>query len=526
MSLPGPPLQSLVPQQGIGTKVVRSTAAGFLRLLISAPIPFLLTPFLIRHLGIAGVGAWAILLSINGLTTFADLGFPGTLTKHVSQYFTRQDYAKLNRVINAGILIFTFIALAWVLTVNLANRTLLSLFFRQSSIEPSHFQHALRLLTLAIAFNLLCTPFFSIISGMQRLDLVNMFWTASSLITASAAALFVSFGWGMDGLVAALVLTSAVIFVFAVVTAWHLLPQLRIRPQSVHLADIRELSSFSVQMYVGQVATAVYIHTEKLLLAHFVGLIPAGWYDIGNDLALKIRNAPALLVIPLMPAAAELDARQDDARTQELYYRTHKYLAFVGGALVGVVLLLAHRFVELWLGAGFSGTARALMVLTGVQIANLACGPALLILIGRGDLRPTIRFAVLGMVGTLIISTVLIALFGFTGALYGTSISVLSAAAYLVNVFHQRTGYSRRRLLRIYVKPVLLIVGLTLIASRFVPLAQLRWPGIFVTAAAIFIADGCGLLLMRYFDAFDVWAVERLFRVPRALRSSPLIQGN
>jgi len=429
-------------------------------------------------------------------------------------------------VINAGILIFSAIALVWVLAVNLASRALISFFFRQSSVEPFHLQHALRVLTLAIALNLLSTPFFSIICGLQRLDLVNMFWTASSIITACAGALFVFLGWGINGLVDALVLTSVTMVLLSVGVAWRLLPQLRFNPRLVRLADIKELSSFSVQMYVAQIASAVYIHTDKLLLAHFAGLTPAGWYDIGNDLALKIRGAPGLLISPLMPAAAELDARNDDARTQELYYRAHKYLAFVGSALVGIVLLLAHRFVELWLGSGFSGTARALMVLTAVQVANLACGPALVILIGRGNLLPTIKFAVVGMVGTLTISTVLIFLFGFTGALYGTSISVLSAAAYLVYLFHQETGYSPRRLLRVYVKPVLWIAGLAFAAKLFVPLSQLRWLGMIVTAAVVIFAHACGLLLMRYFDTLDLWALERLFRVPRALRRNFLIQGN
>jgi len=490
MSLTAPSFQSTIPpRKGIGTKVVRNTAAGFLRLLVTAPVPFLLTPFLIRHIGIAGVGAWAILLSINSLTTFADLGFPGTLTKHVSEHFTRADYPKLNRVVNAGILIFLTIALVWVMLVNVGNRIILSLFFRHATSEPSHFQHALHLLTFAIALNLISTPFMSILSGLQRLDLVNMFWTSSSVLTAICAALFVSLGWGINGLVGALVVTSATMFVMGVSTAWLLLPQLRIRPRSVRLTDIRELSSFSAQMYVAQIATAVYIHTEKLLLAHFVGLTPAGWYDIANDLAQKIRNAPALLVVPLMPAAAELDARRDDVRTRELYYRTHKYLACIGCALIGVVLLLAHRFVELWLGPGFTGTTRALMVLTGVQIANLGCGPALLILIGRGDLRPTVKFAILGMVGTLSISSVLIAMFGFTGALYGTSISVLTASAYLINVFHQRTGYPRIKLARIYVKPILSIGLLVLLARIVLPLS----------------------------------ALERLIPVPNLLRNSPFI---
>ncbi len=183
---------------------------------------------------------------------------------------------------------------------------------------------------------------------------------------------------------------------------------------------------------------AVYFHTEKLLLAHFAGPTPVGWYEIGSDLALKLRNAPALLMTPLMPAAAELEARRDDARTSELYYRSHKYLAFIGVAMFAVVWLLAHRFVDLWLGPGFSATARALVVLTGVQIANLAGAPALLILVGRGTLGPAVRFAVVGMFGTVIVSSILISRWGFAGALYGTAISVVSATAYLILCFTRK----------------------------------------------------------------------------------------
>src|SRR5690348_5783628 len=88
ISLPSPPQQ-----RPIGTKIVHNVAFGFLRVAITAPVPFLLTPFLLRHLGTQGFGAWAVLLSINSLTSLADVGIMGTLTKHVSQYHTRQDYA-------------------------------------------------------------------------------------------------------------------------------------------------------------------------------------------------------------------------------------------------------------------------------------------------------------------------------------------------------------------------------------------------------------------------------------------------
>jgi O-antigen/teichoic acid export membrane protein len=520
------PLVHTTPRQPhqLGAKIVRNTASGALRIVVLAPIPFLLTPFLLRHVGGTGFGIWAVLLSLNGLTALADLGITGTLTKHVSEHYTRQDYENLNRVMNAGILMFSAIAAVSVLAVNLAAGFLISAFFRQSSLPIWQLQHAIRLLSIAIALNLLAFPFASVMSGLQRLDLTNLLWALNAIFTAVAAAVFVAMGKGIPGLVDAIVLTSGILFTLNVILAWRLLPELRIRPDLVRLNDIKALSAFSLQVYVVQVASTVYFHTEKLLLAHFTGPTPVAWYEIGNDLALKIRNAPALLMTPLMPAASELEARGDQARASELYYRTHKYLAFIGVATFTLVALLAHRFIELWLGPGFSAAARALIVLTGVQIANLAGSPALLILVGRGTLRPAVRFALVGMLGTLILSTILISRWGFAGALYGTAVSVLGAAAYLIWMFHEETGFSKRRLIRIYVRPMLWGLGLAGWAHYLIPVGQFHWGGIITTAIAIAAVFATGLLLSRYFDAFDLRILERFVPIPEAVRGSALFR--
>jgi len=516
----------LVPSQSrarpIGTKIVHNVASGIIRLIVTAPVPFLLTPFLLRHLGTQGFGAWAVFLSINSMTSLADVGVMGTLTKHVSQHYTLEDYTNLNRVVNAGILIFLLAAVLGVATVNLARNFLISAFFHNVHVPQAQLELVIQLLTFGMAINLLTYPFSSVISGLQRLDVVNLLWALNTITTALGAAVFVGLGFGIKGLVYALALTSIIVFLLTVGTARHLLPQLRFQPASVRWCDIRELSAFSSQIYVVQMATAVYMHTEKLLLAHFAGLTPAGWYDIANDLAMKIKNFPALLITPLMPAASELDARQDDVRAQELYYRAHKYLAFAGAGILLVVALFAHRFVRLWLGPGFTGTARALIVLTGVQVGNLAAAPALLMLIGKGILKPAVRFALVGMTGTLVVSTILIASFGFTGALYGTSISVLGAGAYLIFLFHQETGYAMRVVLRTYMKPVLLGCCLGGLSMRLVPIDKVSWAEMISMCVGLGIVYTVILVLLGYFDQLDLRVIERFAALPGFLRRSSL----
>lgn len=508
------------PHEGMptGTKIIRNVAFGVLRVLLTAPVPLLLTPFIIRRVGTNGLGLWTVFLAVNALTSLADLGFLGTLTKHVSEHFATRDYLSLNRVINAGIAIFSAAALTFVIAVNLGSGLLVSAFLRQAPLPPDQVQHCVRLLSIALALNVLAFPFSSIIAGLQRLDFANLLSAGNVVSIALSAAVFLALGLGVNGLVYAIVLGAGLNFGLSVLVAWHLLPQLRISPALVRREEMKSLSAFSAKLYMTQVAVLVHNQTEKFLLAHFAGLTPAGWYDIGNDLSLKLRGIPSLLLSPLLPAASELQARGEHEKTITLYRRTHKYLALVGVLIAFVTGLLAQRFIQIWLGPGFAQVAPALVILTVVQFINLASGPGLMILIGKGDLLPGVRSAVAGIVLNVTLSTVLIIRYGFTGAVFGTAVSLSLASLYFIVMFHQRTGYSFSSVLEPYLKPLIWGALLTFIAEVTVPLGRLHWYGLVVTAVAFTAAYLAGLFLLRYFDAFDIRALEQLLamrRVPR-----------
>ena len=510
--------RSLHQETAIGTKIARNAAYGALRVLLIAPIPLLLVPFIIKHVGTKGLGIWAVFLAINGLTSLADLGFLGTLTKHIAEHFANRDYVQLNRVINAGLLIFLGVATLCVVWLNLCTAFLISTFFQQASLPVPQLQHAIRLLAVAIGFNLFAFPFASIAAGLQRLDFTNLLAALNLILIAVLAAVFLASGLGIIGLVYSIVAASGVNLLLYILAARLLLPQFKVSPSLIRLADIRALFSFSVQMYATQIAIVVHTHTEKFLLAHFVGLIAAGWYDIANDLATKMRNVPSLLLSPLLPAAAELQARGDQSRTSELYRRTHKYLAFLGVPIIMIVGLMAHRFVEIWLGPGFSAAAAALIVLTAVHFLNLTCAPGVFILVSKGVLRPGVRAAIVVVITNLVLSTVLILFYGFTGAVYGTGLSLLTATAYFIAMFHQETGYPMSILLTPYIKPVGLGLLLAFLTRQFLPIYELRWAGMVITGLAFSICYVIALLVLRYFDTFDLQTLERLLPIPKAIR--------
>src|SRR5258708_24574468 len=121
----------------LGHQIIRNILFGGLRYLLVVPIPFVLTPLILHKIGVAGYGTWAVFLAINGLTSLADLGLVGTLSKFVAEYYARRDFRALARLLNSGLTLFLLLDLVigtalWLATPLLADRL-----FRGSTVPST-----------------------------------------------------------------------------------------------------------------------------------------------------------------------------------------------------------------------------------------------------------------------------------------------------------------------------------------------------------------------------------------------------
>ena len=283
--------------------------------------------------------------------------------------------------------------------------------------------------------------------------------------------------------------------------------------------EARKMFGYSLRLYVTQAAVAVHNQIEKVFLAVLVGVAAVGWYDIASDIALKVRGSIGFILSPVLPAASELNALGDQSRMRELYYRTHKYLALCGVPAVCYVVAISNRFVELWIGPTMRIIALPLSILLVVNFLNLATGPGFLILAGKGDMKPGIQSAMLGVVINVILSLGLIYKFGFAGAVLGTSASLIIASVYFMSLFHRRTAYSVNRVLReSYLKPTLCSVVVLALLLAIHRTRDLSWFGL-ASAAVIFgVSYAVAILLSRFFDEYDWVKIEGFMPMVRYAR--------
>lgn len=506
-------------EKSLSSKLARNVLSSGFRVLLLAPIPFVMTPLILREIGPGGYGTWAVFMALGGLTSLADLGMVGAVSKYVAEYHAQNDIQGLSRLVSTGSAMFILLATSLASLVWYCSPLVTKLLLKGSPVENSELVFLVRCFIVVLASNVFILLFSSVTSGLQRLDITNAINSLNTLGTALAGGILLLRGWGLRGLVVGQALSSLVAVGMYCVAIKKLLPQARLTLRDVNGVEARKMFSFSLRLYVTQAAVAVHNQMEKFLLALFVGVEAAGWYDIASSVVLKLRGVVGLVLGPVLPAVSELNALNDEERIKRLYYRAHKYLALPGIGLAFFLSIASPAFIELWIGRGLAFVAAPLVVLMWVNVVNLSTGPGFLTFAGKSHLRPGVQSALLGLSLNIALSVVLIFRFGFAGAVVGTSISLFFASLFFVVIFHRQTGYSVWQLFRdAYAKPI--VVGMVLSLPSWLVVRELTpsWAALIGWALGFGLCYLGGLLALRFFDPYDWGKAESLLPAIRYVR--------
>jgi O-antigen/teichoic acid export membrane protein len=503
----------------LGAKVARNVIFSGVRLFLLVPLPFLVIPFFLKKLGTSGYGTWAVFVAASGVTSLADLGLVTALSKHVAEFYALKDFRALGHLISTGVVLYLSIACLLSVILWVSSSFLVGMLFRGSPASTPELEILWRYLILLIFANTLTMMLSSVVVGLQRMDLSTGISSLNLLSSAGFSVLFLTWNWGLRGVLYAYVLAAWLTLVLSVYTVRQLLPEMKFSLLACRWSVAKEIFSFSLKTYVTTVAVVIHNQIEKIYLARFTGVMFVGWYDISSDLALKLRGIPSLVLAPIMPAASELHALSDQNRLAHLYYRTHKYLALIGVPLVAYVVFAARDFVELWVGPSLTVIAIPLSILLIVNFLNLTTGPGLLILVGGGKLRPGLQSAVLGMVLNVTLSLFLIRAYGFQGAVIGTSLSITIASGFFLYLFRRETGHAFPKVVRTaYLKPIVCSLGAIAVLWILTHAERSSWSKLVGNCLVFGVVYLVLLLLLQFFDSSDLAMAERFVPIPQIAR--------
>ena len=403
--------------------LVRNALTGYLSTFVGMATGFLLTPFLLHHLGTNRYGLWMLLNSTIGYVGLVEIGIGTAVAKRVAECLATGDRKRLEQVLGTAFVIYCVVAVL----VMLVTAVLMFYVGRMFHLDADATRIAricLFVLGVNQAVNFLFTSQSAILFGAGRMDLMTGVSVALSL-AASLAQVALLFHGG--DLVALAWITVGTTVATGSLGYWVIrknLHSVSIKPRSATMIMMRELLKFGSRNAAVSICGIVAFGSDTLVIGLLLPISAIAPYVIAAKLAGLMRVLATKPIDVCMPAYSHSSALKDTNRQFCLF--TNSVMLALGLAIPIVIVIAAFgkRLIFAWVGAGHDQAYPILVVLAIALLLQLPGHACFSILTGTEDNIFLIKIGSVSAAFNLIISIILTHQLGAIGVAYGTLLNV------------------------------------------------------------------------------------------------------
>jgi O-antigen/teichoic acid export membrane protein len=411
--------------EGATNNLITGTISKYLLLGLSIGTGIFLMPFTVRHLGQAEYGLWMLVVSMTTYFQLLDMGYGNGIVRHIVAADRRGDTDGVNRIVSTFVYVYGAIGAAACVATVVLIAWAVPRFPRLSPAEVRTAQVLLAVLGGRVAIGFPMTVFGAVTNARQGFVLNNAVAIVTVVVNAVLTYVILEQGHGLLALVVATTAVNVLGYAGYAWTAWHVFPGLRIRAEYFSRAHWRDVTAFSVYLFVIQLAGQITFNVDNVVVGAFLGTTAVAVYTVALRLAEYQRRLCDQFSGMLFSVAIGFGADGNVAALREtLIEGTRVAITLVVGTsvcLIGFSGPLTHH----WMGAGFDGSVAPFIALAvaGVIIVSQAAAGNVLIAVGSHKLLAGVWLA--EAVANLAVSLVLVQRMGLIGVALGTLVPVV-----------------------------------------------------------------------------------------------------
>lgn len=494
--------------------------------LLGAAIPALVmlgtVPLVVRGLGQAGYGVYALVTAIVGYFAVMDINLTAGSVKYIAQHRACGEDGLVAETISFGLASYAVIGLLGALGIFAGAAWFVDTLFAVPAPLHEEARATLQLAALGFLTVQLQSYLNSVPQSLMRYDISGriemVFGTLVPLATVGVLAL----GYGLFEVILLRVVASSLHCLILWRAILHLVPGWRWRWPGG--STRKALLHFSAWSCLARFATLSYAHADKLLIGALVGVTGLAVYSVAATLANRVLGLTFRLSGVFFPATSALAARGELARLDQVYVKATRYVVYLNAAILVLVGVFAHRILALWMDESFArhgATVLAVMALS--QFVDSLTSLPSLVNDGMGHPRVSGLFAATRALVGLAIVYAGVAGWGIDGAAWGHLVAAtIFTSAFLLHVHGNTVPTPLPRLLVHGYLPGLAGVALVAVAASAAELLLDSQPRHFVL-----LLLATSLLLLMHGVLFVIERADRELLVSgiRAWRRPPQRAG-
>ena len=440
-------------------KVASGTSIVFIGLLIGMLFNFLFQVLIARNWTETEFGIFSISFSVLSIATvISTLGFQQGLTVNIAFRRGKKDYAKIRNFISSSIFIGLLVSIIVGVFVFFLSELIAVEIFRETAlIRP------LKIISIGIPFFSLFQILISIYRGFDQVKQIVLY---KDIISNGFIFIFIlsivifekSFLYVYYGLVASFAIT-------VIIVSYRSIKKLKsinfLKMNSVISPAAKELVFFSLPLLGTAMLNLLITWTDILMLGIIKTPAEAGLYKVAYLIAGFISFPLSALLTIHVPVFSGLFARKKFEEMKKNFLIITKWVCSFSLPLFIFIFLFPEDALRLLFGAEYAFASTALRILSFGYIFSCFVGPcgATIMSMGRPKFIMLTTFAT--AVTNIILNIILIPDYGFIGAAYASTISLVTMNIIKILKLYKISGI--KPIGKNIIKPTLIFISITTI---------------------------------------------------------------
>jgi len=425
------------------------------------------TPYIVHKLNTEVYGIYVLAISLMGLLSFLDLGFGQGIIKFVSHYEAKDDYQRINEIINTSLFINIVMGIIGFLIIFLSSEFLSSRVFKVRAEYLSLSETAFKIVSVGFFLNILSSTFSNIPRALQRYDISvkiqNIVWFCSVM----SSVILIYLGYGLVEMLLFYVLFQFVGIIFYLHFSRKFLPSLKLTA-SFKKDVFKEIFGFSIYTSLNAITGNIVFRVDKMIISYFLGTSAVTYYQIAFMLSQMANGFTSSVIQFLMPAVSFINSAGDKEKLKDVCVRYTRYVLSISIIVFSGLVLLGKPFLFLWIGKDITEKSYPLLVIISVvfffvSISNIGY----YIYNGLGKARINMISSFIGAIAYLLSALVLVSKYGLIGSAFAFSFILVPYPVYIY-VLNKVLDVSLKWYINLFSKALLLILGTLFITYALV----------------------------------------------------------
>ncbi len=367
--------------------------------LISQIIPvflgILLVPFILRKLGLDRFGFLSMSWMIIGYFSIFDFGLSRVLTKIVSEKIGEVKISGESKNLDLSSTVWPIIKVMTIISLVLAGIAILiapwiiQSFFNIPKLLWQESQQSFLILCFAVPIVTLTVAFRGILEAYQDFKISNLMQALIGFGNYVWPSFWVFYSSSLIGVTFGLVVIRLIVFVFLLKRVLYFIPLHKNKKLSLEtqnnfykkfINDLIHTLKLGGWITVSNIISPIASYLDRIILGYFLPIKELSFYTTPMDVSTRLWLIPNVVTRVVMPNFSGISNSNLELLNLN-YERGLKFVFFLMGGPVFILIVFAKELMTLWVGSEFANLSYliAQILIIGVFLNSVSSIPFLLL---------------------------------------------------------------------------------------------------------------------------------------------------